>query len=185
MIARNIALLFIAAAILCAGCSTLPDALDGKLIETPATPTPKPEYKSSVIFAQPRPPTEDPTDINYDYSHYTFTCRGDCSPDKKTFLIFQDWFEMNYQSIGLLASVPEEPLIIKFSVNPHHESPHRCFLIITVTDPETGDVIIEEGFNRVYSSESPKSIMIRRAGSYHINIYGAMVDTSVYIHAGG
>jgi hypothetical protein len=193
-----LAALAVAAMILACGCAEQPDQQQGSTVAPTSTPVPKqaPESdgadlespaseNSSVIITTPRPPSEEPLDINTVTRTYTSLCNGACTPEYGLRQVFSATYTMNYQSIGLLATITEEPLVIEFSTSPKHESPHRAFLIITVTDPETGEGIAEDGFNRVYSSESPKQMVIRKPGHYHINLYGALVDVDITILAGG
>lgn len=145
----------------------------------------EPDYASRVSLDSPRPLTDDRMDQDSIRPVYGTICRSGCREQEDLDLIFEEFYQMNYQNIGLFADMVEQPFIVQYFTTAKHESPHQSYLIITITDYDTEEIIIEEGFNRVYSSESPKEIILRKPGRYHINIHGAMTDVTVKMYAGG
>ena len=173
-------LLIMCIVVLSCGCTTF--STHGTSL---AKATDEPEYASRVYLDSPRPLTDDSIDPDFIRPLYSTICRSGCREHEAHYLIFQDFYEMNYQNIGLFADVVEQPFIVQYFTTAKHESPHQSYLVITITDYDTEEILIEEGFNREYSSESPKEIILRKPGRYHINIHGAMTDVTIKMYAGG
>jgi hypothetical protein len=99
--------------------------------------------------------------------------------------IFAESYSLAYTDIGLVADVARAPLVIEFTTWPRHEDPYHCFLYVTVRDYETLDVVAEDGYGRIYSSDRTKRIVIREQGAYHINLYGNLLDVDLTVSTGG
>lgn len=171
--ARGLLVLLLCAAAAAAGCSVpLPD---GTASDTGVT-------GSSVTIVEAFPPGT----IDADSIRQPYVSVGSGSPaaNPELALIFEGSYGMNYQSIGMRATVEREPFVIEYAVVPKTENPHYAFLICTVRDDGTGTAVIEEGFNRIYSSERTKQIIIRKPGVYHLTWHGAMLDLTVRLYAG-
>lgn len=95
--------------------------------------------------------------------------------------VYHDRFSMNYNSVGLLATVEEAPLVIDFSVTPGNRDPVYSFFILTVRAGSTGEVVGQEGYGRTFSTESPKRLVFLNPGKYHLNLYGNWVDVDLRI----
>jgi hypothetical protein len=99
--------------------------------------------------------------------------------------IYQGYYFMRYDNAGLAASIAEAPLVIDYKVNALNDNPYYAFLVITVRDADTLEVVAQEGYGRVYSVQEEKQIIIRAPGNYHINLYGNLVDVDLTVSAGG
>jgi hypothetical protein len=99
--------------------------------------------------------------------------------------IFTGSYSLLYTDIGLMVDVARAPLVIEFTTWPRHEDPYHCFLYVTVRDYETLDVVAEDGYGRIYSSDRTKRIVIREQGAYHINLYGNLLDVDLTVSTGG
>jgi len=95
--------------------------------------------------------------------------------------VFHGQYSMNYNSVGLIATVDDAPLLIDFSVIPGNRDPVYSFFILTVRDVPTGEVVGQEGYGRTFSTESPKRLVFLVPGKYHINLYGNWVDVDLGI----
>jgi hypothetical protein len=95
--------------------------------------------------------------------------------------VYHDRFTMNYNSIGLLATVDEAPLVIDFSVIPGNRDPVYSFFILTVRHGDSREVVGQEGYARTFSTENPKRLVFMSPGKYHLNLYGTLVDVDLKI----
>lgn len=95
--------------------------------------------------------------------------------------VFHGQYSMNYNSVGLLATVDEAPIVIDFSVTPGNRDPVYSFFILTVRDADSGHVVGQEGYGRTYSTESPKRLVFLVPGKYHLNLYGNWVDVDLAV----
>jgi hypothetical protein len=135
----------------------------------PVIPADKPSIPEEVIHPQP-----------------TMEYRGQIN----TSIIFEETYVLRYNSVGFLADVVKPPFVIAFTTVPtttnsyYLNNPHYCFMTITVRDPETMEVLTEEGYNRVYSTDRSKVITLYRSGAYHVTVYGNMVQAKVTVMAG-
>ncbi len=137
-----------------------------------ATATPGP-----VIAADPYPPSEpyeiDPRFVKNSPQHLV---------DPSLFTeVFRERYSLKYSSAGLLATVDEAPVVIDFSVIPGNRDPVYSFFILTVRDADSGTVVGQEGYGRTFSTESPKRLVFLAPGTYHLNLYGNLVDVELAI----
>jgi hypothetical protein len=93
--------------------------------------------------------------------------------------VFHDRYSLNYNSVGLLATVDKPPLVIDFTVTPGNRDPVYSFFILTVRDGDSRQVIGQEGFGRTFSTDSPKRLVFTSPGKYHLNLYGTLVDVDL------
>lgn len=105
-------------------------------------------------------------------------------------LIFVETYTLSYTTVGLLVDVVKPPFKLQFTTtptttDPHYENnPHYCFFTLTVRDPMTKEIVTEEGYGRLYTTNHEKSIIIYRSGEYHLTLYGNMVQVKLSIFAG-
>lgn len=99
--------------------------------------------------------------------------------------IYSAHYQLTYESVGLIASIAEAPLVIDYAVDAEYDDPYYSFLVITVRDADTHEVIAEAGYGRIYSVQEEQQIIIRAPGNYHINLYGTNVDVDLRVSAGG
>lgn len=135
-------------------------------------------------------------------------------------------FEKNYplrgNTSGLLVNVVEPPLYIVYEVTPQYdclENPESCrgnlnasvnlpYMTITVRDNQSHEIVAEDGFGRIYSSDTgryeisitaldsagktitttsypgPRYIKIYKGGVYDVTIEGNFLDVKVRILTG-
>ena len=146
--------------------SALPDATPGSLQQAPvAEMTPA---KSEVVTEVTPFLTPDPYPIMHGI-------RVNASP-MDTPLNRSPEFEKNYKlegnAFGLLVNVAEGPLYIVFVITPEYDcmaSPDSCrgdlaasvnrpYMTITVRDNQTHEIVAEDGYARVYSSDTGNEV---------------------------
>jgi len=128
--------------------------------------------------------------------------------------------------VGLLVNVVQAPLYIVYTVNPKYDclsDPDSCrgtvtvpvnrpYMTITVRDNQTGDIVAQDGYGRIYSSDTgtytitytanlstsvngkqqqtytvepgPRYIAIYKDGQFQITINGDYLDVTVSIITG-
>jgi len=94
--------------------------------------------------------------------------------------VYRNRFTFAYNSVALLATADEAPLIINFSVTPARAGP-SSFFILTVRDAESGVVIGQDGYARTFTTDSPKQMVFLSPGKYHLNLYGNLVNVELGI----
>jgi len=161
--------------ILAAGCTGPAGKAGGAgATQTPATTTPVP---GPVVAADAYPPAE-PYEIDPRFVRNSPQYRVDPALFTE---VYHDRFSMNYNSMGLLATVEEAPLVIDFSVTPGNRDPVYSFFILTVRAGSTREVVGQEGYGRTFSTENPKRLVFLNPGKYHLNLYGNWVDVDLSI----
>ncbi|MDD1719128.1 MAG: hypothetical protein LUQ25_03640 [Methanoregulaceae archaeon] len=137
---------------------------------------------STVLPADPIPPfaalTPDYRELEYVSPE---TCnRGACMGTE----FHMKRYELDGTSIGLRADVGEAPFTVWYEVEPGCANTIDCFFIMTIRDPETGGIVLEDGYGGLYSADLSKNLTIRAPGSYHLNLYGEGVDVTLHLLAG-
>ena len=81
---------------------------------------------------------------------------------------------------GKLLNITKGPFAISYTVHPNVTNPLLVWAKLTVSDPWQR-VIAEDGYNRGYSSEETKTIMVYREGIHYLTIEGefATIDYSI------
>jgi hypothetical protein len=153
------------------------------------TPTPTPHVfvgNSTVTAAYPVVPTYKPEIPEGAVHRPTMENRGLIN----TSTIYDQTYELRYNSVAFLVDVVKPPFVIAYTTTPttldpyYLNNPNYCFMIITVRDPETMSVITEEGYGRNYSTDTDKVITLYRSGTFHVTIFGNMVQVKVKVEAG-
>ncbi|MDD1679077.1 MAG: hypothetical protein LUO93_07860 [Methanomicrobiales archaeon] len=156
---------------------------------TRAIPVPTPRIfvgNSTVTAANPVIPTYKPSIPEGATHKPSMEYRGLLN----TSTIYEQTFELRYNSVGFLVDVVKPPFALAYSTVPttsdpyYLNNPYYCFMTITVRDPKTMAVITEEGYGRVYSTDAEKIIILYRSGTYHVTLYGNMVKVTVMVEAG-
>jgi hypothetical protein len=101
-----------------------------------------------------------------------------------TATFFSASYSQVYTNEGLMVSVERAPFVIEFWTRPYTNNPHFSFVGITVRDPQTGEVIAEDGFGRKYSSEPYKRMIILGSGQFHVTIHGMRTAVDVRLRGG-
>jgi hypothetical protein len=121
---------------------------------------------------------------------------------------FQQTYVLRGNSTGLVvnATTLKGPLWIWFEVKPLYdciEDPQSCrgktekdtsanprsislpYLTITVRDNQTREIVAEDGYGRIYSSQTTnRTIQIYREGRYHLTLTGDSVDVILAVATG-
>jgi hypothetical protein len=97
---------------------------------------------------------------------------------------FQEAYSLSWNNIALVANPDSPPFVIEFKVEAGTNNPYDARVLITVRDNATGLVVAEEGYNGAYSSDPVKRIIIRKAGEYHINLYGYRAGVHLILRGG-
>ena len=102
-------------------------------------------------------------------------------------VLYQNSFTMTNTALSLRAAAGKGPLVIDYSVKStigDGVDPFYSFLIINVTDFETGENVGQGGYARTYSIEKDQSIEIPRTGDFRIDIYGSGIDLDLKVSSG-
>ncbi|PKL59748.1 MAG: hypothetical protein CVV33_06255, partial [Methanomicrobiales archaeon HGW-Methanomicrobiales-4] len=86
-------------------------------------------------------------------------------------------------AIGKDLNITTGPFSITYSVHPNVTSPLLVWTRFTVYDPWQ-NVIAEEGYNRGYTSDETKTMMIYREGRYYLTIEGEFASVDYTIKTG-
>lgn len=114
---------------------------------------------------------------------------------------FRQTYTLRGNSTGLVvnATTLKGPLWIWFEVKPLYdciENPDSCrgktgksislpYLTITVRDNQTREIVAEDGYGRIYSSQTTnRTIKIYREGRYHLTLTGDSVDVTLAVATG-
>ena len=104
--------------------------------------------------------------------------------DYSTAPFFTETFSPCYTNSGILATDVTPPFVIEFRTDANSKNPYESLVIITVRDPVTGEIIAEDGYNGMYTSEEEKRIIIRSGGTYHVNVYGYGASVRLALRGG-
>lgn len=102
-------------------------------------------------------------------------------------VLYHNSFTMTYTALSIRATAGKGPLVIDYSVTDtidDNGNPFYSFLQINVTDFETGEVVGQGGYGRIYSTEEDQSIKIPRTGDFRIDIYGSGIDLDLKVMSG-
>ena len=112
---------------------------------------------------------------------------------------FTRTYTLRGESVGLLVNVIQAPLVISFDVNPMYDcmdNPDSCrgdlrnpmtqpYFILTVRDNQTLEIVAEDGYGRIYSSQkTDREIKIFSTGQYHLTFTGNYLDVTLSITTG-
>jgi hypothetical protein len=137
--------------------------------------------------------------------------------------VFEKTYTLDGGAVGLLVNVPKGPLYIAFVVTPEYDcmknpdscrgnlaaSVNRPYMTITVRDNKTHEIVAQDGYGSIYSSDTgqetfsntgldlttgitststttpgPRYIVIYKEGAYQVTIEGAYLDVDVKIITG-
>lgn len=98
--------------------------------------------------------------------------------------VYKNNYSMRYSSAGLLIEAAAAPIVIDFEVTAKSNNTNDAFLLVTVRDYLTRDVIEESGYGRSYSTRMDKQIVLFHPGRYHLTLYGNLVDVRLKIYMG-
>jgi len=188
----------------CAGCAEIAEGANDETFfgmgQTPtATPTSTPEYMTVETPYPTATPESGPT-----YGKPPATTQV-----QTTYVeIYNASHRFNYDTIARSFDLRKAPMIIEFSVSPDmierkkegtsQYGEKEEFSVTTtvpsemaefsvkVYDKNTGELIIDEGYGRIYGYSEEQTLNVRTPGLYHIEMTGAYVDvtTLIRVHEG-
>lgn len=116
-------------------------------------------------------------------------------------VIFQDDFELMYNTVAYDYELAHAPLTIDFKVSPtlverfteyysnygskeyisikRKVPADNAAFKLTAYDKDTGEVIAEEGYGHAFTYTEEQSLVLRSPGNYHIEMYGSLVTVNV------
>ena len=140
---------------------------------------------------------------------------------------FTRTYTLRGNATGMIVNVVKAPLILSFVVNPLYdclENPESCrgnlaasvnrpWMTITVRDNQTHEIVAEDGYGRIYSSDTgsydysksitstdphstehssttvkvttiPRHIALYKEGAYHVTLTGAYLDVTLSVVTG-
>jgi len=183
-----------------AGCAKLPevpqpetppDTPGGTVAQTPATsPTP-----AVVTPATPYPtPIPAPTVP----ARPTYRRPPELQPAQNYTPVYTDVFNLKYNTCAWVYTLTDPPLIIELDILPEYVTYTKkvtsqygskeeetvtatyispsSWMEIVVRDQVTGEVLAEDGFNREYSTNLHRKVVVRRGGSLLIELSGNDVE---------
>ncbi len=188
----------------CAGCAEIAEGANDETFfgmgETPAaTPTSTPDYMTMETPYPTATPESGPT-----YGKPPATTQV-----QTTYVeIYNASHRFTYDTIARSFDLRKAPMIIEFSVSPDmierkkegtsQYGEKEEFSVTTtvpsemaefsvnVYDKNTGKLIIDEGYGRIYGYSEEQTLTVRTPGLYHIEMTGAYVDvtTLIRVHEG-
>jgi hypothetical protein len=101
-----------------------------------------------------------------------------------TATFFENTYKLMYNNVAMIATVERAPFVIEFWTSASSKNPYDALTVITVRNSATGNIVAEDGYNGLYSSDSYKRITIRDSGRFHVNIYGMRTTVQVKMRGG-
>ena len=145
------------------------------------TPSPT-QVIGTVVDAEPIPPS---VAVTLSYREMSPDGGNLARPNEMPTATFKSSvYNLRYTDIGLLATVEQAPFVIEFWTSAYNQNPYDSLVVITVRDPCTGEIILEDGYNGLYSSDPYKRMVIRKSGQFHVNIYGMRSGIEVKFRGG-
>jgi hypothetical protein len=167
--------------------------------ETPAGDDPDPGYLAPV--------TPYPTATS-DMARPTFSRPPETTPTPDTYVtIYNQTIQYPQATKAFSFDLTTPPLIIEFGVEPkmitrtkHAKSDYgkreykdykqtfpseNAWFVVTVRDRESGMIVAEEGFGKLYSTDTQKKVFVGRSGNYQIQLAGNDARVHVLMRAGG
>jgi len=191
--------------VLVGGCTAPPQSM----VETPAiTPNPvqpaPPPTQTPAVIIEPSvvvPATPYPTEPLKPEPEQAPSIVTSPSETVGYKTVYSETIEPRFSETAMIVEVTQAPLIItatitpstvtrtitgtsqygkkeEFSVLVTRPSEHAWFEC-TVRDAETGEIIVQDGYNRGYTQNTKMAITIRRAGVFHITFGGNFVRAEV------
>jgi hypothetical protein len=190
--------------LLSAGCTGVPSEgesgwpFSSGASETQTVATPEPTY---VTPATPYP-TASPTVAKPTFSKPT---ESEASDPYVTLYNKTSWY--NYTTDAYSFDLTQPPLLIDFWVDPvmikrdkyatstygdkdwtkyqqEYPSPNAWFTV-TVRDRDTGKILAQDGFGKLYSADTHKQVVVRSVRECLIELSGNEVEVRVLMRAGG
>jgi len=198
---QGLGALVIILVLLTAGCARLPDV---PVPDTPgATTTPggggRPTPTLTPVAVTPATPY--PTETPTEPQSPTYRRPPEPEPPRNFTTVYVDTFKPNYTTFAWTYTLTEPPMIIALDIVPEYASHTKTttsqygskeeetvtaeyisptsWMEITIRNRDTGDVVAQDGFNRVYSTELHREVFVRHAGTLLIELTGNNVDIAL------
>jgi hypothetical protein len=98
--------------------------------------------------------------------------------------LFQATFSPKYYSQAIKVNVMKGPLLVNYRTVPLQYDPRVSFLVITIRDMGSGEIVAQDGYGEPFTSTPEKQMIVYGDGVYHINVYGNQVDVTVSVYTG-
>ena len=98
-------------------------------------------------------------------------------------LIMSQNIDFAWTARSFEADIEDGPMVITYSINEHDDTTVACFMEMTVTDCTTGEVLLEDGYRRIYSADLKKECTLYYEGPVRIDLYGNLVNADIFIYA--
>ncbi|MHC1626376.1 MAG: hypothetical protein ACXQTG_06890 [Methanoculleaceae archaeon] len=183
-----------------AGCARLPDV---PVPDTPGAITPggggTPTPTSTPVVVTPATPY--PTETPIEPQSPTYRRPPEPEPPRNFTTVYVDTFKPNYTTFAWTYTLTEPPMIIELDIVPEYQSYIKTttsqygskeevtvtaeyvspasWMKITIRNRATGDVVAQDGFNRVYSTNLHREVFVRQAGTLLIELTGNNVDITL------
>jgi hypothetical protein len=189
----------------CAGCAEIAEGADDEtFFGMGQTPTAAPTSTPSYMTIETPYPTETPASSPTSGKPPATTAQ---TPTMYT-EIYNESHRFNYDTIAMSFDLNTAPMIIEYSVSPDmverkkegtSQYGEKEEYSVTTTVPNemaqysvkvfnknTGDLILDEGYGRIYGYQEEQTLTIRAPGYYHIELTGAYLDatTIIKVHEG-
>jgi hypothetical protein len=158
-------------------------------VETPVAVTTTPYPGSSVTDSLPDLPPDPYQVPNGSVPESIESGRAILTP-----IYHASFADMRNESRGLLVDVVTPPLRISYTVTkrnwadykgkPLSDNPRWSYFVVTVRDNATRQLLGEDGFGYVYSTDEKKEMYFYRQGTYHLTFTGNMVDATIMVSTG-
>lgn len=184
----------------CAGCAEIAEGADDETFfgmgQTPAaTPTSTPGYMTIETPYPTQTPATSPT-----YGKPPATT----PPVEATYIeIYNESHRFNYDTVAMSFDLRKAPMVIEYSVSPDmvertkegtSQYGEKDEYSVTTTVPSelaefsvkvyaknTGELVVDEGYGRIYGYTEERTLYLRTPGVYHIELTGAYLDATTYI----
>ncbi|HDS63445.1 MAG TPA: hypothetical protein ENN52_04870 [Methanofollis liminatans] len=95
--------------------------------------------------------------------------------------LFQEKRLILQSNYAYIVDVAAPPLVIRFKATPASTDPRESYFVVTVRDEKSREIIVKDGYGRIYSGNKEQEIIIYGAGTYHINIEASQIDVEFKI----
>lgn len=187
--------------LLTAGCARLPDV---PVSDTPGATTPPGGGKTPTPTSTPMavtPATPYPTEAPTEPQSPTYRRPPEPEPPRNFTTVYADTFKPKYTTFAWTYMLTEPPMILELDIVPEYQSRTKTttsqygskeeetvtaeyispasWMEVTVRDKAAGTIVVQDGFNRVYSTDLHREITVRKSGVLLIELTGNNVDITL------
>lgn len=124
-----------------------------------------------------------PDDPNYYGAELHTTTRPVPAEAAEKKLIMSQNIDFAWTARSFEADIEDGPMVITYCINDHDDTTISCFMEVTVTDRNTGEVLLQDGYRREYSADLKKERTIYFEGPVRIDLYGNQVNADIFMYA--